>query len=185
MKRKISFKEALPQLRALANKIVERWGDEFEVDELVNEAWILSEHKDEAIDLPLLLRTVHLDMIDYVRKRIGRKQLKAKRPKYITNTTDSDSQRDNPENGHQNDFLSSYFSIADNWNEEFENRDLIEFLLSVTPPKQTEVLRKYFLEQKSLIEVGKELGLADSSICNLKKAGLEICREELERMEIL
>lgn len=182
MTRKSKFEDAIKELRNVAYRVADKWSTEFSVDELVNEAWLESENKGEEIDLSLLLRTAQLDMIDYVRTRVGRKILKKKKPKYITNI---DCVSDENKSIHRDSFLTIICCVNDEGIKEVDDKDLIEYLLQATTPKQEQVLRKYFLEQKNLVEVGKELGNRDTRICNLKRMGLEKCRGKFEEMDML
>ena len=182
MTRKIKFEDALKDLKNIAYKVANKWGKEFSVDELVNEAWLANGNKGKEVDLLLLLRTARLDMIDYVRTRVGRKILKKKKPKYFTNV---DCSADEGRYAHSDSFFDIHCCIVNEGIKEVDDKELVEYLLQATTPKQEQVLRKYFLEQKSLIEVGKELGNRDTRICNLKKMGLEKCREKFKEMDMV
>ena len=55
---KAKFEELMIELKSLAIRISKNWGNKFEIDELINEAWILNNHKNEKIDKPLVIKRV-------------------------------------------------------------------------------------------------------------------------------
>ena len=181
---KIKFEESIPELRQIAYRVASKWGKMFSLDEIVNEAWLSSGcKKDELIDKPLLLRTAHLDMIDYIREKVGRKSLKKKKPKYITNLdTHMGTDGEYP----ANNFLDLLLGREDKGYKNLEDKDLINHILSEPTIKQAQVLRKYFLEGKTLGEVGRELGdIKECTVSTHKKKALASCRKRFKGMEIL
>ncbi len=194
---KSRFEDEILKLRIIARKIVEKWDNEFAVDELVNEAWIKSDFKDKEVDIPLLLRSAHCDMIDYVRLKKGRKysyiggkkeELK-KRPSFITNF---DVSSDGKHGLYRSsDYFNSLFEIASPRNDDdvkgVDDRDLVEYVLNAPTKRQAKALRRYFLEGKTLKEVAETLGNKECTTSQIVKRGLARCRKKLEKigMEIL
>ena len=173
------------------------WGNKFETNELINEAWIKGRDLNFT-DIPLILRTAKFDMMDYIGKQIGKiklcdkKRYKPKykikyKPKYITNI------------GYEEDnygLLDREYIDANLLS--LENKELINILLKEMSIQEKKVIEKYFLEEKSLKEIGKTMkrlrfsrgkhikrdGLSFSTISNIKKRGLSKCRIKLKEMEI-
>ena len=95
--KKNNFEKLIPEITRIARKISIFWNNKFEINELVNEAWIKGIHFNST-DIPLILRRAKFDMIDYIRRQTGRikecdkkgKEYKSKytvkyKPRYITN----------------------------------------------------------------------------------------------------
>ncbi len=194
---KSNFENLVPEITNIAKGLSSFWNNKFEVNELVNEAWIKRKRL-KSTDIPLILRRAKFDMIDYIRCQEGRLQSidengkKRYKPKHITNIVFID---DN--NEEQKAFIFDR-PVEDKSFLSLENKELIDILLEETTDREETVIRKYFLEEKSLKEVGKEMsrlrcrmgsslkrnGLSDVRISLIKKAGLEKCRRKLETMNI-
>ena len=58
-----------------------------------------------------------------------------------------------------------------------EERDAIDAALAQLPSKNREVLRKYYFEDLSLEEIGREMGLSRSWVCRLHAKGLALMGE--------
>ena len=198
---KSNFEKLVPEITNIAKGLSSFWNNKFEVNELVNEAWIKRKRL-KSTDIPLILRRAKFDMIDYIRCQEGRLQSFDKngeaverrkyKPKHITNIVFTDD--DNEE--HKSLIFDS--PVEDNNLLSLENKELIDILLEETTDREETVIRKYFLEEKSLKEVGEEMGrlrcqmgsslkrsgLSDVRISILKKSGLEKCRRKLKTMNI-
>jgi len=181
------FEEVLPAITAVASHLSYVWQRKFEVDELVNEAWIRGSDVKQA-DAPLLVSRAKLDMIDYIRHQLGRVgtylykgQVKHKKPHpvYITNL-DSEAQE---EFNHPNSFFDG--EKTDKNLEHLENEELLMKLLLHEPsPEQLASIFYHYFEEMTLREVGGILNRSESNICQLVKKGLDSCREKLAVMEI-
>lgn len=193
---KSKFKNSIPEIRKIALRVNSNFGHKFEIDELVNESWIRGEFGDREIDIPILLREAYFRMIDYTRFVTGRKyrydkdgvkkEIKLKRPKYLTNL---DTDNDEREPGNNLDsFLDMKCSVMDEGCEAVDNKDLMDYIISESEPttKQAQVLRKHFLEGKTLGEVGKELGgIKECTVSTHKKRAIARCRKRFKSMEML
>jgi len=62
----------MDEIRIVAASLVNKWNHIFEIDELINEAWMrLGDEEFETLNR--LKTAVHCDMIDYIRSIVGRK----------------------------------------------------------------------------------------------------------------
>jgi len=181
--KKSNFEELIPEITRMAKNMTRLWDNKFETNELVNEAWI-RRRKLNSIDIPLVLRRARFDMIDYIRKEVGRSD----RPKYLTNIY----------NGKENE--NNFFDVKyiDKNLSGLENEELINFLLNDISDREETVIRKFFLDGKRLKEIGneierldcpnksfrKEKGVDFSRISSIKRSGLLKCKEKLREMEI-
>ena len=185
---KIKFKDAIKELREVASKISDIWGQLFEIDELVNEAWIRCPFKDEGVDIALLLRTAKLDMLDYIRSQLGRKKYYRngevkngtnKRPFLITNLqylNDNEKIKENPH----------YTTVLDKGEKDKDldriekKEELLKFLMHVPSKKHRNALMLYYLEEKPLAEVAGIVGKAESTALAWIKKALQSCKEKIE-----
>jgi len=176
----MNFVDMLPKIQAMASNMCKKYDGKFAVDELVNEAWLGSlrnEHK----DAPLIMRAAQLDILDYIRSHLGRKENKGlydkrckhavKRgvPNFITNVDDN-----NNEYTHGYSWLDGRY--VDRSFIDIDNRELIQLLLKKTTAQTAESMIHYYLNDNSLVEAGKKMHLSDSTICTILRRG----REELK-----
>jgi len=126
----------------------------FEVDELINEAWIRGFNSNRPNKAQFLKRS-YWDMQDYIREKMGRSV--KKRDKLVANSV---FEKDGK--------ITNLFEIAA-CEEEFnriDNRELLELLLKEISYLKLETIKYYFMEEKTLNEISKIYGVADNAICN-------------------
>ena len=186
-----TFVDILPKIQAMAHNLCKKWGDKFQTDELVNEAWMRG-RKTGFTDAPLIMRRAKFDIQDYIRHVIGREVFMVngekrervhKIPRMITNI---DSYKDSADDhtGHGTGLLDGEY--VDHGLERLENDEIItKLVLSEPDEKKIEVVRLYYLEEMMLKEIGEKLGHGEPHICNTLKKGLSICREKAKRMELI
>lgn len=178
------FEEVESVLYKQAHKIMKEFNDlcpnKFELDELVNSVWVKKNIQE--LDNPKYIAArAYWDMVDYARTIIGSH---FKRGKDKTGYYKTPKKVNLITNKHENKNLEKapdWFSnaIQDERSTYFKNiddRDEINNLLSCLSGRKLEVLKKYFLEEKSLVEIGEEYGIKDSTVCNCKRAALEHIR---------
>lgn len=192
-----NFEKLIPEITKIAKRMSSFWNNKFETNELISEAWIKGRNLNFT-NTPVILRRAKFDMIGYIREQTGRIKLCDKKghkskykvkykPKYITNI------------GYEED---SYGVLDGNYIDTnllgLENKELINILLEEISETEKIVIEKYFLEEKSLKEIGRAMnrircsrgkhikrdGLSFSTISNIKKRGLNNCRIKLKEMEV-
>ena len=166
------FVENLDAIKRVARKIVKTWGNRFDVDELVNAAYI---GFDRAVtNNPSLLNTqfnkvnilcsrAKLDMKDYIGVETGVKRKHKITLKYLS-TIASDDWRNA-------DFCS--FDMIDTTCpfDEFENSDLLDALFDrvLLTDSEWSIIQGYFYEERTLKNISIELGLSEARVSNKKR----------------
>ena len=173
------FIEYLPQIRHAANKVANKFGDVFVIDELVNEAWIRGRNSNRPNKSQFVQRATW-DMKDYIRSIFGRtdysykgKKIETeKRPQFFTNY---DSPADSEKVKHRS--VGSIFDIPVENKDLFnlENKEIIELILSKTSTKRAIAMINYYLEENNLVETGLLMGHSEGTISNLLKGAKAEC----------
>lgn len=171
------FTQLLPELREIAKNLCKFYRNQFVIDELINEAWIRSDFKEEKADIALILRSAKLDMIDYIRCCVGRdfyfikgERIKnnKRRQLYLTNI-------DWENNIHSNFLLEQEYQ--DRALRNLEDKEIaLRFLNSIESEKQKEATILFFFGEYTYKEVGEMLKKHESSVFKLVKLGLEQCK---------
>jgi RNA polymerase sigma factor (sigma-70 family) len=177
--RQVRFEDIILELKQTAGKFISLWNGRFDIDELVNEAWIRCPFKEEKVDIALILKAAKLDMLDYIRDQIGRdkhyfggkcKSVKYKKPLLITNI-------DSPSDSfgfyaHKETILDK--EIIDKNLEKLEIEDeILKFIGTIGSSKRRDIIINYFLNEMTLKEVGCKIGISESRVCTLMKKTLE------------
>ena len=186
------FIEYLPQIRTSASILAGKFGGVFAIDELVNEAWIRGINSNRPNKSQFVSRATW-DMKDYVRSLFGknvegsdkrRKRLNGKanflslngRPSFLTN---ADGAYDNGK------VRNSIFDDAaeDKRLLSLENKELLELILKSPSKSQLKAINLYYLENLTMKEAGERLGVAECSISNSIKKGIEGCKRRVELID--
>ena len=139
-------------LNTVARKYSKRWGGKFEVDELVNQVWLMGEVQ-QMPDIRLVWGRAKYDMIDYMRA------YSTWRYRGIPRNADLRKNR-------------KHFTFPDN---RMEAREQIDCLTTSLNRKETLVI-KLFAEGFFPYEVAKVLGFSEAWVCWLvqrKKGNLQ------------
>ena len=200
------FVDMINEIQSIAKKMSYNWSGYFVTDELVNEAWIRSLRSTNLSAPALIIKRAKYDMVDYIREKMGREYIyvDGKKVKKVKKRGIEIFKQKHYTGFHREDGELTHFdSIFDRPVEDknflsLENKELIDILLEETTDREETIIRKYFLEEKSLKEVGEEVGrlrcrmgsslkrngLSDARVSLIKKTGLEKCRRKLETMNI-
>lgn len=180
-----TFVEMIKNIQGLAHNICQYWGHRFDVDELVNEAWMRSKDRDHT-DPPLIMRAAKMDMIDYIRKVVGRKSyyLKGKKipaTKRINFITNCDSfKEEEGNNGHS--ILEKVYH--DKSFDEVDNKELISVILSKLFSRQAEIIVNYYLEERNLTESSEMIGVGQSRGSTFLKQSRKECLDILKQLDL-
>jgi len=177
----MTFTNMLPEIQAMAANMCKGWGNKFEVNELVNEAWMRSSTK-EIIDAPLIMRAAYCDMLDYIRNNVGREHYyvkgeKKKSPHRFKLVSNYDSDHDDCRSSSE---YKNPYSIFDGEKYEegyasIDNKELISVLLSNVSTKKATAIVHYYLEDKNLVETGTLMKRSNCTISTmLKQARTEL-----------
>jgi len=151
------FEKNIEEIKMIARKISKQFYNRFEVDELVNAAWVgfdrsISNNpaliKDKFSKLSTLLFRVRCDILDYVKKELDLRKV------------------------HVPNFMSSselHVPITDLGYNEVDNRDHVEQLTSTLSDEDWSIIQGYFYDEKPLKDIGKDLGISESAIWQRRK----------------
>jgi RNA polymerase sigma factor (sigma-70 family) len=168
--KKYSVDELLNGMRYEAIGIVRRCKNTFEVDELVNEAWIAGVNSDLPSKYQRLKRA-KWDMEHYVRTRLGRKIMvkgeEADRPVFFTNIE-----------GYEEHGIDTNIDRVD-------THEFLDFLvyknsMCTLKPIEKEIIESYYLKEMKLKEIGEKLDISEGSVSYMLKKALKECREEAQ-----
>lgn len=174
----------IEDIRAMARNLSIRWDNQFDVDELVNEAWMRS-LKDNISDTPLIMRRAKFDIIDYIRQEVGKEQVKEngkikyktrKRNRFVTNIDSSISNR-----------LTHHFFDREYDDPNLltlENNEIITLVLSEQNEKHKKLIKEYFLNEKTFSQIAEETHTTKGYVCQLVHSGIKKCNEQIKTMEI-
>ncbi len=162
-----------------ARKVHRLWPNKYEVDELVNEVWARGNIQ-KLDNIKYVSAKAYFDMIDYIRKNEGRF---AKRPQTLTNRHIIEKVL-----CAQNE-TSDYFHLIEDEEKKhiavIEDKEEVEHCFSYLSERDSNILRQYFLEEKTLEEIGEEYNLDRSSISTIKKKSLKKIKRDRELDEKL
>ena len=183
-KKKDIFIENFEAIRRIAQRILRNHKNFYEVDELINAAYIAY---DKAITKrPLLINEqydrlstflfrVKMDMKDYIRDK-SKFQIKQRmKDKRIKVPSFYNSFYDNSEDGYKR-FIS--FNTEQGY-ENIDNIDYLDKILKISNLSDFEwkIIQGYFYDERTIKDVGKNIGFSESRIC-------EKIKEILKRIEI-
>jgi RNA polymerase sigma factor (sigma-70 family) len=174
------FVKHLVKIKKIAQNIAARHGFYYEVDELINAAYL---KYDRAItNNPALIEEqfskvttfcyrVQMDMKDYIideskyrtKKRLADKDLPVPSFQSMSVT-----------NSEGDAFDVDYYVQCHSHEEgyiQFENKDYLDELCKSAPLSDDEwaIIQGYFYDEKSLKEIGQEIGYAEGTICTKKQ----------------
>jgi RNA polymerase sigma factor (sigma-70 family) len=171
----------MDKIEKIAEKMVNYWHGKFEVEELIDTAYIkyrtAIENNPSLVDsvfsnLTTFLWRVKNDMKDYIKKQTGIRTKEKK--KMLANTITHSFQRPDDDNG--NHGCISFFEpqSIDKGQESVDNCELLNEIFKKVEltDREWKVIQGYFWEGKTTKEVGIELGSADKNAsgttCNIK-----------------
>ncbi len=178
------FMDAIETIRQVAVKLHRVSNGEFEIDELVSEAWLKSSKKGHE-DKPLTVKRAKLDMIDYIRSTIGRKEYESvlssnrryRTSRMITNWS--------VDWGAKEDKYSVAYFKWDRYAEatyDIDNKELIDKLLQGLKEKERAILTGVHLYGKTLKEAGEGIGIKPPYAYQLIKESREKCLRKAVKM---
>ena len=162
------FTQDLEKIKKIAEKISFQYNNHFEVDELVNAAYIGFRN---AISLnPDLLFAERFKMLYRAKKDILeyiRKELKNRKKYNIKFFNVSSLQSDET-------ILQAEPLCKENGYSKVEDSDFLNVLFEKSQLSSTDwaIIQGYFYDERMLKTIGEDIGLSESRICNRKK---EIC----------
>ena len=172
-----TFEQVENILYKQAYKAKELCPNRYESDELVNEVW-LKGNIQRLDNIKYVANRAYWDMIDYIRTTEGRNfmrnGLSLRRFKHITNMHYIKRKFDDEADF---DFFNNIESKEQNDLKLVDDYDEIDHLLECLSEKKRTILKKYFLEGMTLIEIGDIFGIKGVTISNFKKQSIEKIRE--------
>lgn len=181
----------IDSIEIMAKGMSANWDGYFAPNELVNEAWIRS-LKSKVFAPALIMRRAKLDMIDYIRRQMGREYLYVDgkkirkgiiKPKHYTGFHDL-PHRAYGLQGHYDNIFDR--PIKDNGLFRLENTELIvKLLLDHTTTQRAEAMLHYYLEEHNLKEAGALMGIKECTISTVLKKGRADCHRILEVMQLV
>ena len=173
------FVEHINKIRPIAKKIADYNGDRFDVDELVNEAYmgyhraITNNPEVFSTGWQRVLSRAKFDMFDYVRKTLGLRHVNHIDFVHMSYQRDDDDER-------------TFFEpqCQDSNFEAFEGDDFLDGLLKKVKLTNQEwtIIQSYFYEENTLKKVGTEIGLSEARTSQKKTHMLERLNEAAEEM---
>lgn len=168
------FNKYLFWIRKSAKKIASKFNNKlFTVDELVNEAWIRGINSNRPNKSEFVQRA-YWDMKDYVREEIGRENTTRSKLKFITNMHDDND--GNPLQIFDKVVLNEDLKVI-------ENKELVKKILQIPNSRNTNMISSYYIDGKSLKEIGKENNITESTTCNILKRTISKIQEHTEMEE--
>jgi len=168
MPKEITFEDAYDKIAIAARIIAKKGNGLFEVNELINEAWIGC-GRDKFTSISQAVNASKCDMFDYIRSVVGRKMTghyKSGKPKKdikkmagfaFTNTIDSDTEDKN--NPYEQQSIDKRFK-------QVEDQDFIDniFKKSDVKEKERDIIKKRFMHDKFPAQIKTEMGLKTITI---------------------
>lgn len=178
MEIRYKFEQIEKVLYKQAHRIRRKFPNRYELDELVNEVWVKGSIQ-KLDDIRYVASRAYYDMIDYLRTIEGRDFMRGgtfhNRAKHITNYHDIYRySADNSSDGFEHDFFNDLAYKGRTGTEVMIDEEQAEYILSCLPERESEVLRKYYFEEKNLKEVGKELCMAEGTVSSIRKGALQL-----------
>lgn len=170
------FNKYLFWIRKSAKKIASQFNNKlFTIDELVNEAWIRGRNSNRPNKSEFVQRA-YWDMKDYVREEIGRENTAKAKFKFITNMHDDND--GNP--------IQIFDKITLNEDlKTIENNELVEKIFQIPNTRNTNMMISYYMDGKSLKEIGQENNITESTTCNALKRTISKIQEHPEMEEYM
>jgi len=173
-----NFEDMIEEIQVIAKIIITRFGDQFDVNELVNEAWLKGRNYSFLTENNIRKRA-KWDMLDYIRKQEGRddpyfyKGKKVERKPKIKLLTNAEIQ--------EKERIINLFDkpVKDENLLKLENEELLVKLLATTNPKETKAMFHYYKKGELMKEIGEAMNLNESRISILIKKGIGKCQKEL------
>jgi len=69
--------------------------------------------------------------------------------------------------------------------EKIDNKDAIDYLIKFLRPVDREIVKMYYLEQKTFAQIGKDAGLSESAVCIRLQAIKELCIDRVDSLKKL
>lgn len=162
------FEKNIKAIRKIATNLYVLSDRRYEIDELINEAWIKFHNtvkgNDKLLKNPKLIhKRVHFDMVDYMREKDGARL--SKKPSSFISPINEDGEN----------ILEDITGDIDNNFTSFENRDLLIALnrrVKLTKREWT-IIRSYFYGEKTLKEAGQEIGTTETWACRCQKTAIK------------
>ena len=168
------FEEIKNILYKQAHRIQKIFPNRCELDELVNEVWIKGDIQ-KLTNCKYISRRAFFDMMDYIRKQYGRNVMRnnviKNRPKEDTNMHGFGH---SPNEHESYDFFETIKDHRRGDVSRIEDKDQVKYILSCLPEIESKVLRKYYLEELTLKEIGKKFKLSESRISAIRKEALQL-----------
>ena len=173
------LQDNIKEIKYVASSIVKKWGNIFEADELVNEAWLGCGHI-EFSSINGLRKAARCDMIDYIRMIVGRKGNGRKYKngtivkdrikmigKTFTNTIDTELQP-GEKNLFEGQSIDSRFKQIDD--QEFIDDIFDKISIS---KKEKNILERRYMHDAQPIQIREETGVETTSINYLLRKNLK------------
>jgi len=155
------IEEIYNDLIPIASKVRSKYrGHSFEIDELINEAWLQGDFKKQNTK-KLALVAAKMDMIDYAIRISGTKKrykdgklVKNERPKFLTNQDAKDGKFSQ---GSGKSIFDRPYSEKNFDN--IDDKDFLQHLMRALDSRERLAMSTYFFEGKSMKEVSTIIGL--------------------------
>jgi RNA polymerase sigma factor (sigma-70 family) len=175
-----SFEDISGILYNQAYKLCKKYGDRFEADELVNEAWLIGDVQRQE-NIKYVGNRAYWDMMEYIRRETKGRITKYREQKgekgvhkEITNIDVEDK--------------LSYFEQIEcdsikRSDQRCEDLDFLGHVMSNIRRSGSHFLMMYYFDHLTLKELGKRYGIEETSACNKKKKIIEDIQSELRESE--
>jgi len=160
--KEFNFEDNIKEIKAIARAVAKKWNNTFEVDELVNEAWLGIGNQTFPI-LNQLRSAAKYKMIDYIRTIYGRRANKMAAHS-ISNTVNKNEEE--IEKFGQN--IEPWY--VDQRFKQAEDKELLKKIMSTTATGRTaredclQTFTQYHLEGDTIENMAKELGKTYESV---------------------
>lgn len=165
-----TFDQIKNHLYKAAIRFYHKFPNKYEVDEIVNIVWVMG-NVQKLDNIKYVSGRAYFDVIDHVRKQEGSKAMRYgvinDQVREINNMHHRDPAYE------KTDFFSDVVNKYD-CVECVDNKDQAEYILSCLPEQDAQVLRKYYLEDLNLKEVGEKLGLSESRVSAIRKDAIQL-----------
>jgi len=185
------FIQHIDRIRYIARDIAYKHKNYYEVDELVNEAYIsycvMVENSPNWRDgfkysKGILLRRVKFDIASYIRSESKlriKQNLEREDKKYPIFVSNSVSTLENEEGNNHNLFLEKELGEIDTSYEQIDNKNTLEYLNEKIKlsDKEWSIISEYFYEGKDTNEIGREMDYDARTISYHKNKALDKYKE--------
>ena len=164
----LTYKQLKPVLYTVAKRFTNH---KYEIDELINEVWLLGNVQKSA-DIRLVYRRCYYDIIDYLRTQEGRKEqtcLRKPSNKYRVHFKSMDADTEFTNNG-EHDTYKIFMGAEDENLNQVDFDDDIDLLLKklCNSPREKLIVRLKLKGYKQK-EIGLAIGLTESRISKILK----------------